>query len=81
MAWLLFIAHSALLIGLFAWLDHRQNERYNLFSQWTQVFSKMLGDDMRQLCTGVQTINSERDELRSLIELELIPAIKAANRR
>jgi hypothetical protein len=44
-----FAAHSALLIGLFAWLDHRQTERYNKFAQWSQIFSKMLGDDIHTI--------------------------------
>jgi hypothetical protein len=45
-----------LLIGLFMWLDGRQTERYNGFSRWSEIFSKMLGEDLQQIRDDVMDI-------------------------
>ena len=45
-----------LLIGLFMWLDARQNERYNGFAEWSTIFSKMLGEDLKQIQSDVMDI-------------------------
>ena len=54
-----FISHAVLLVALFIWLDYRQTARYNLFAQWSQIFSKMLGDDMQQIRDDVTAIKIE----------------------
>jgi hypothetical protein len=55
-----FLAQTAVLVGLFSWLDYRQTQRYNLFAQWSQVFSKMLGEDMQQIRSDVHDIKEEK---------------------
>jgi len=75
MLWIFFFGHSALLIALFVWLDRRQlqrhnnledrqTERYNLFAQWSQVFSKMLGDDVHRIQEQIDGIHESVKELR-----------------
>ena len=59
-----FLAHCALLIGLFAWLDYRQTERYNYFSRWSTIFSKMLGDDIHQIQDQISDIQNSVKELK-----------------
>lgn len=81
MVWAFFITHCALLIGLFVWLDSRQAARYNLFEQWTQIFSKMLGEDMQQIRSDVTDINLGREELQTLIKFDVVHAIQEAARR
>ncbi len=54
-----FVAHAVLLVALFIWLDYRQTARYNLFAQWSQIFSKMLGEDMQQIGAEVTAIKIE----------------------
>jgi hypothetical protein len=46
----IFIAHCALLVVLFMWLDARQTERHNLFAHWTATsLMPQLGDMARSL--------------------------------
>jgi hypothetical protein len=59
-----FLAHCALLIGLFAWLDRRQMERYNGFARWSQVFSGMLGDDIHKFQDQIEGIHESVKELK-----------------
>lgn len=62
-----FIGNSALLIGLFAWFDHRQNVRYNLFAQWTQIVSPVLSDDMKRLVSELEGIGTKIEATNEIL--------------
>ncbi len=63
-----FIVHCALLAGLFIWLDRRQMDRYNLFSQWTQIVSPMLSDDIKNLLTELESIERKSEATNKALE-------------
>jgi hypothetical protein len=64
-----FLAHAALLWGLFMWLDGRQTERYNKFAEWSQNFSAMLGEDIQRIQRSVEELEAYKRKEHTQLEL------------